>query len=139
MSSLAKVLTVVLSGIVVYGSVSCFMRLNQRKIAKNREGKKFNDFMENFSGEEIPEIICFQVYSYLQNIDTSFNDFPIYPTDELGSMYGICHEDLDETIFELIDLLGYQLPDRNILRRMRPVKTVKDLVQFLVSLQQIKH
>ena len=123
--------------IFVYFAVNCLIQMNLTNIAKMREGKKFDDFLEYFSRESIPKTICYQVYSYLQNIDSNFNNFPIYPTDNLGLVYGICDEDLDEMVLELIDLLGYQIPTRNILRQMKPVKTVEDLIKFLASLQEI--
>jgi hypothetical protein len=88
--------------------------------------------MDYFLGEEIPENICFQVYTYLQSVDINLQDFPIRPTDDLGTVYGICEEDLDEAVLEIARRCD--CPMTNI-SNMRAIKTVEDLVRLMVNLQ----
>lgn len=109
---------------------------NQKKLKKERQGENFTTFMNYFSEEEISENICFQVYRYLQNSDIKLHNFPIRPIDALGTVYGICEEDLDEAVLEIARNCGCQISNINNIREMKPVRTVEDLVRFLMDLQR---
>ncbi len=107
---------------------------NQKKLKQERQGENFTTFMNHFSAEEISEDICFQVYSYLQDSDIKFHDFPIHPTDDLGKVYGISEEDIDESVLEIARNCSCQISSINNIREMNSVRTVEDLVRFLVGI-----
>ncbi|WP_353928952.1 hypothetical protein WJM97_11490 [Okeanomitos corallinicola TIOX110] len=110
---------------------------NQKKLKKERQGENFTTFMTYFSEKEVPENVCFQVYSYLQNSDIKLHDFPIRPTDDLGKVYGICEEDLDEAVLEIARNCGCPILNINNNRELTSVKTVEDLVRFLINFQRV--
>jgi hypothetical protein len=113
-------------------SGSFILSWNQKRWKEERQGENFTTFMDYFLGEEIPENICFQIYTYLQSVDINLQDFPIRPTDDLGTVYGICEEDLDEAVLEIARRCD--CPMTNI-SNMRAIKTVEDLVRLMVNLQ----
>jgi hypothetical protein len=133
MQQITKVLIVAALSLTGFVAGSFLFSWNQKKLKEERQGENFTTFMNYFSEEEISENICFQVYRYLQNSDIRFNDFPVHPTDDLGKIYGICEEDLDEAVLEIAKNCECQISNINNNRELNPVRTVEDLVRFLMS------
>lgn len=137
MQQLTQFLIVATLSLTSFVAGSFLLSWNQKKLKEERQGENFTTFMNYFSEKEISENICFQVYRYLQNSDIKLHDFPVRPTDDLGTVYGICEEDLDEAVLEIARNCGCQISNINNNRELNPVRTVEDLVRFLISFQRV--
>ena len=99
-------------------------------IRRSRDGDNRGDFVEGFVKEGISETLVIDVYQYLQNW-MSFKDFPVRAQDNLGVIYGIVDEDLDDLIKEIAEANNLKVPVS--VDYWQPVITVKDLIRFTAS------
>lgn len=122
----------VVGGVAVFLAANLWMHYRQRRLAQVREGQGFNEFAAYFEGEGIPLYRLRDVFIYFQDWQT-VKDFPVSAEDDIGDVYGICDEDLDDAVEDLAKAWRVKLPDPAEARRLPPVRTVADLVRFLAG------
>jgi hypothetical protein len=59
--------------------------------------------------------------------------FPVRADDDIGRVYGMVDEDLEEAVLGVVAACGRWLPPGEELRRIGPVVTVGDFVRFVQS------
>ncbi len=116
--------------LLVAGSV--WIHVRTRRIAASRPGENFDTFRSSFRPDEAPEDLLRIVYATFQQ-SSVVAAFPVRADDDIGDIYGMVDDDLDDTILEVVAGSGRVLPPVEQLRRMRPVVTVRDLVSFITA------
>jgi hypothetical protein len=102
-----------------------------KRLARQRSGIGFDDFVAYFSADQIPRDKLFAVYEHLRGW-MSVEDFPVHATDDLCKVYGICEEDIDDAVIDLARKWRVVLPvDFEV---VSPVNTVAELVRLLAQL-----
>ena len=121
----------VLSGFAVLVlAVALVNHYRAKRLARNRSGMGFDDFVAYFSADRIPRDKLFVVYEYLQRW-MSVEDFPVHATDDLCKVYGICEEDVDDAVIDLAAKWRVVLPAD--FEGVGPVHTVAELVRLLAQ------
>ena len=126
-----RVLLVLSGAVAIFVAGNSWLRYRAKRLARSRRGSGFDDFVAYFSGEQIPRDKLYVVYEYLQDWQ-SVKDFPVYATDDLSKVYGICDEDLDDAVVDLAAKWRVVLPDN--FGETAPLHTVADLVHLLARL-----
>jgi hypothetical protein len=116
--------------LVVAGTIS--IRARTRRIAASRSGESFHTFRVSFDQDDAPPEVLRAVYAKLQEwcLD-AVAAFPVGPDDDVGRVYGMVDEDLDDVVLEVLATCGRRLPAEERVRRMQPVVTVRDFVRFV--------
>jgi hypothetical protein len=122
----------VASGILTtFFAVHRLRRYREQRMATQRVGQGFADFVDYFSDPDIPIYKLREVYEYFQNWQ-SVKEFPVDPNDDLYKVYGICDEDVDDAVVELAHRWQAKLP--LTFAGLGPVRTVADVVYLLNQL-----
>ncbi len=130
----------------VLGFVALFVllmvwdRIRIRRIAASRPGENFDTFHSSFAADDIPPEILEAVYAKFQKSCSGVvAAFPVRPADDIGRIYGMIDEDLDDAMIEVVAELDRQLPPTEILRKMQPVITVRDFVLFVAACPKMEN
>jgi hypothetical protein len=101
---------------------------NRRRtvLSRERSGITEQTFVEHLAQYNFDPLITGTTYRYLQEVQRI--QFPILPSDILDEDLGLDHDDLEQTIHELLQSLQRQ--ESPGLRSI-PVVTVEDLVRHL--------
>jgi hypothetical protein len=99
--------------------------LREGRVALSKS--KFIDAISRLGGDaEAADIL----YSKLQDWIYA-EDFTAYPEDNLGSVFGIAEEELDEDlILDIINELGLAVPTQAQMREFGPVETALDVARL---------
>ncbi|MBS0208212.1 MAG: hypothetical protein JSS27_04585 [Planctomycetes bacterium] len=122
--------------LIVVGTI--WIRVRTRRTALSRSGENFDTFRAAFAPHEPPQEVLLAVYAELQRwCADAAATFPIRADDDIGRIYGMVDEDLDETIQKVIADCGRQFPPDEQLVQVRPVVTVRDLVGLVANCPSI--
>ncbi len=113
--------------------LSVWGRVRTRRIAASRPGENFDTFHSSFAADDIPTEILHAVYAEFQKWCSGVVAFPVRAADDIGRIYGMVDEDLDDAVIEVVAKLGRQLPSAETLRKVQPVITVRDFVLFVAA------
>jgi hypothetical protein len=95
-------------------------------LSRERHGVTEQTFVEHLAQYNFDPVITGTAYRYLQEVQGI--QFPILPSDLLDEDLGLDHDDLEQTISELLQSLQRQESPG---LRYTPVVTVEDLVRHL--------
>jgi hypothetical protein len=110
-----------------------FFKGREERMARERGTYSFDQFLNHFSTEAVPERIMLEVYRYFQDLQTT-KDFPVHPTDHLYEVYGVWNEDLDDAVIELARRCGCRTPTNDNVKGVNRVQSIEDLVRLLALL-----
>jgi hypothetical protein len=130
-------LILLLGSVAVLLTVNSFLHHKERKVKKMRTPNSLEDFIEFFSRKGIPQHILVNVYRYFQDWQGE-KDFPVRPIDDLYKVYGICDDDIDDTIDDLAESCGCKIPDAEDVKDMPHIRTVEDVTYVLFRLYKLK-
>jgi hypothetical protein len=120
------VLIVALLMIGVYLALKISASRRHAALAAERAGVSEDSFIEHLSQYNFDPSVTGTTYRYLQ--DVQLVQFPILPTDNLDEDLGLGHEDVEQSVRELLLALDRrEVPGL----RHRPIITVEDLVRHL--------
>jgi len=110
------------------------LRVRTRRIAEARAGENYDTFRSSFGADEASQKVLGAVYSTFQKwcLD-AVAEFPVRATDDIGVIYGMVNEDLEDAVLEVLTECARRLPPAEQLERMRPIVTVRDFVLFVVA------
>ncbi len=90
--------------------------IRMRRIAASRPGENFDTFRASFTPEEaLPEVLQ-AAYAKFQEWCASVPDFPVRADDDIGSIYGMVDEDLDDALLEALKDCARRLPPEDQLQ-----------------------
>lgn len=116
-----------------------YHRFRIQRIARSRSSETFNNFKSSFSENQIPEEILLAVYTRFQEWEADIvDDFPVRAEDNIGKIYGMVHEDLEDTLIKVLNGCNRQLPPHNQLYYTNQISTIKDFVLFIASCPKSK-
>jgi hypothetical protein len=116
--------------LIVAGTVQ--IRRRTRRIAASRPGENLATFCASFGAEEVPQDVLKAVHAKFQEwCSDAVRKFPVRAADDIGSIYGMVDEDLDDALVDVVRSCGRRLPPLGELRHMRSVVTVRDFVLFV--------
>jgi hypothetical protein len=122
----------VLGFIALIAAGTVGIRLRTRRIAASRAGEHFGTFCSAFRAEEVPVEVLRAVHGRFQEwCSDAVDEFPIRAADDIGDIYGMVNEDLDEALVEVVAGCGRQLPPTGELHQMHRVITVRDFALFV--------
>ncbi|MBN9522982.1 hypothetical protein J0H58_31465 [bacterium] len=111
-------MTVALVVLVAVGTILGQHRT--RRIAAGRVGETFDTFSAGFSPGDAPPEILRAVYAQLQDwCSGAVYAFPVRAGDDLGRVYGLVEDDLDEQVLEVMARCGRRLPSAERLQSVR--------------------
>ncbi len=96
-----------------------------RKLIEARQGETFESFRTSCALEEVPEEILVAVYAKMQFY--MFEAFPVRAQDDLGKIYGLDADELEDVINQLLAECHRQLPPNFAELTPVIVNTVRDL------------
>jgi hypothetical protein len=107
-----------------------FMKLHGVLLRGRRRGDNAETFKAYFTERAYPPMFLDSTYKHFQQL-AAVRDFPVHPTDKLGTVYGLAEDDLLETLAELRRLAcgDPTLPDE-----LPAIETVEDAVRYVMSL-----
>jgi len=124
--------------VILFGVGTIWIRLRTRRIAASRPGENFDTFRASFASEEAPPEVLRSVYSKVQEwCSDAMAAFPVRAADDIGRVYRMVDEDLDDAVLEVLATCGRQLPSERELRCMRPVLTVRDFVSLVTACPRV--
>ncbi len=103
-----------------------------RRIALDRKGEGFDDFIECFDRSNINKQILVVIYDYFQAWNSGMvTCFPVRADDRIATIYGIIDEDVEFTMIELLELCK-RIPPKD---ESCPIiiVTVRDIVTYIDS------
>ena len=86
-------------------------------------------FKPHFSGKPYPSSFLDAAYAYFQRLST-VRAFPVLPSDNLATVYGLADEDLLETLAELRKLAW---GESSLPSELPPIETVADAITFAMK------
>jgi hypothetical protein len=133
------------------GSYFCYKRGKKFKEARLKKGITLQMFFEYFLEKGVDHKLCKIVYEYFQEwenvpvwpLGKEIENFPVMPLDDIGKIYGIALETLDNAMLEILARYT-NIPAKDIaIENLSEVEiqTIDDLVITLwkqLSSQQIK-
>jgi hypothetical protein len=117
---------------IAFGALAVTNRLRQRRRMSKPGGHSQADFIASFEGDQIPAELLKVTYEYLRKCLPAA--FPVDPTDDLGKVYGMYEEDLDDAVTTIASAANRSLTSVKETKDSPPVRTVEDLVRFVASL-----
>jgi len=121
-----------LVALVAAGTV--WIRVRTRRIAASRPGENFETFRSSFAADDAPVEILQAVYAkYQEWCSDAVAAFPVRAADDIGHIYGMVDEDLEDAVLEVVTGLSRQLPPAEQLRKVQPVVTVRQFVLFVAA------
>jgi hypothetical protein len=105
-----------------------------RRIERSRVGESFSDFATSFSSGRVPERVLREVYVAVQQ-PRKLPTFPVHAADNLGEVFGIVDEDLNDLVLSLLKRLQCRVPGPSEEVLGRSVETVGDLVEYIDRLR----
>jgi hypothetical protein len=108
--------------------------VHTRRLAASRSGENFATFRSSFEADEATPDVLWAVYAAFQRwCSDAVTEFPVRDTDDIGAIYGMVDDDLDDAVLEVLADCGRKLPFDEQLRRMRPIITVRDFALFVAA------
>ena len=117
--------------IVIIILVTVFDWAKDYLISRIRIGDKREDFIDYFVEKNISGSLAINVYESFQDL-MNVKDFPVRRQDNIGDIYGIYDEDLDDLIVEIAEANDFEIPS-NTDYWQEPIATVEDLIKFVAS------
>ena len=125
---------VILGFIALIAAGTLWGRIRTRRIAASRAGESFDTFRAGFGADEPPQAVLRAVYAKLQRwCSDAVAAFPVRAEDDMGDIYGLADEDLDDMIREVLAEIGRQLPPEATLWRMPPIVMVREFALFVAA------
>ncbi len=104
------------------------------KLKRERAGQTFQEFVDYFAGQGVPEEILRETYPLLSRRVGLIPHFPVHPQDSLYGVYSLnCFEGDD--LSELMEAIEARCPLKFCLpvAASQPCETVADLVRLLAA------
>ena len=113
---------------------TAWLRVRTRRLAASRPGENFDSFCASFeSGKVPPEVLRAVNATFQEWCSDTVPAFPVRADDDIGRIYGMVDEDLDDAVMDTLAACGRQLPVEEQLRRMQPVHTVRDFACLIAA------
>lgn len=113
---------------------SAVLRFRSRLIARGRAGENYETFRSAFISDVVSEEVILAVYKKFQNWESdAVRGFPVRASDDIGKIYGMVDDDLDDAVLDVLKQLNRNIPSPAETRNMKPVVTVKDFALFVES------
>lgn len=124
----------VIAALFVIGTVGSIAgHRRDRRLRVERAGMDPDEFVDYFTRQGIPRSVAEIVRAFFQDWK-GILDFPVMPGDNIGDVYGIVDEDVDDTFYDLLELCGRRdKPDEAEIGG-KPIITVEDLVTLIAQL-----
>jgi hypothetical protein len=104
-----------------------------RALAASRRPWSYSEFQSHFHSVAITDAELRTIVRFIQEWLSETKHFPVESSDEIGAVYGIIDDDLDEMVIKVVRKCGRKLPGQAALDTMEPIRTVGDLVRFVAS------
>jgi len=112
---------------------SVVLRLRFRRTAADRRANSLDDYVGYFQRLGISSAISMAVHRYLEEF-TRVPKFPVQPTDDLYDVYGLCDDDLEAAVRDLVLQFRREPPVQAEILASKPVRNVEDLVVLVAAL-----
>lgn len=107
----------------------------QRRAMETRTAITRDAFVNAAARTPFEAEVAAEVWQRLRH-EAVTDDFRPLPSDNLGELYGIAEEELDEDlILSLISQFGVRVPHQNVIDAFGPVETAEDVVRFISYLR----
>lgn len=110
-------------------------RFRIRKLVESRPGENFESFRVSFETEKVPGDILEAVYAKMQFY--LVEELPIRANDDLGKVYGLDSDELEDVIGQLLAECHRQLPPNFLELTPVIVHTVRDLALIVEACPKI--
>jgi hypothetical protein len=105
--------------------------IRQKRLAKTRRVITKRDFVSDIVSGGGDEVVAGMVWDAIHDFGI-VGGFSPYPDDDLGYIYGISEEDLDEDlIMKIFHELRQPLPDSSFTEAFGPVDTPRKVSEFV--------
>jgi len=112
---------------VAFGVIEAPFNNRQKAVLADRANYSKENFIDFFdTSDNVPEI----VWNIFQK-EIVLDGFKPQPEDDIAYMFGIVDEDLRDLILEALSNCHKLLPDEEQLGKMKPIKTIENLVNFI--------
>jgi hypothetical protein len=98
-----------------------------RRLVKH-QGLSRDEFLAYFRRVGLTEQVPAAIYDYFQQ--SMGRNFSPAPNDSLRDIYAINVEDVKDTLGEIVQQLGYEMPHSGVLSEWSPVETLEDVARF---------
>jgi hypothetical protein len=127
------VLGTVIAGVVVYLLIDALRKRRVRRLARSRPAHSIDVFAASLR-PDVPENVARAVYQRLQAWQAwAVPGFPVNAADDLGEVYGIVGEDVDELCRDLLEDCRVAPPPPEVIAALPGVSSVSDLARFVVA------
>src|SRR5262245_21724174 len=100
----------VLGFVALIVALTVWNRVWLRRLATSRIGENYDTFCSSFGTNEIPEDVLRAVYKTFQEWCSGLvAEFPVRAADDIGGIYGMVDEDLDDAVMEVLAECGRKL------------------------------
>jgi hypothetical protein len=94
-------------------------------------------FIEYFQARNISPNVSAAVYDHFRHLGV-FKSFQPAPADQLGGIYGIAYEDVDDSLMQILAALHLGTPSNsNLMTWPKPLDTLEDVVNWVSWVQSI--
>jgi hypothetical protein len=107
---------------------------HQKRLARSRQHWTEADFVTYFTELGVGPEIATAVWRQLQP-EIMVEGFTPAPEDDLGTVFRIAEEELDEFVLSLLTTCSCRIPPASETKAMTPIRTVRDLVEFLAKMK----
>jgi hypothetical protein len=119
---------VILSG---FATLAILLAAHHAYQLRKHVGWKRTDFIVHFESAGIQPDVSGVVYDQFQPMGVWKNFCPA-PSDSIEHTYKIADEDVEDSLQEIIERLGCEMPSSRILKRWeRPIETLGDIVEWV--------
>lgn len=127
----------VLGFVVLIMASSVVLGFRSRRIAAERVGENYDTFKASFGVNETPQEVLLATYVWFQK--WQFGAFPVRALDNIGSIYGVVEDDLEDAVIEVLAQCGRKLSSEEQVKRMHPIITIRDFALFVAACPKIVH
>ena len=105
--------------------------LRQRRLTASRRPMSRDEFIEAVSSTEDGRNAATMLWNKLNEF-RAWDGFTPYPSDDLGRVYGMAEEELDEdTVLDILEKTNTPIPSPEFLEKFGPLKTPQDIIRLV--------
>ena len=119
---------------VIKSIVEWPLRRRQLELNRKRNAYAIDVFRSHYRDDGIDPGVAEIVWNRLR-AEAAVEDFRPMPGDDIQGVYRIAEEDLDELVLGLLHEAGARIPPPAETGKMRPVRTIDDLVRFIAQMK----